>query len=74
VRVERRVVVGVGVCVWLIDGVFFGVGWNGADVDVRAVMMQERKRQIVASAFGETGGGEKGSRLTTEDLRYLFRM
>lgn len=38
------------------------------------VMVQERKRQIVASAFGETDAGEKGSRLTTEDLRYLFRI
>lgn len=44
------------------------------DVDVRAGMMQKRKREIVASAFGETGGGEKGSRLTTDDLRYLFKM
>lgn len=37
-------------------------------------LLQERKRQIVASAFGENEGGEQKTRLTVEDLRYLFRV
>ncbi|KAG0557107.1 hypothetical protein KC19_11G102700 [Ceratodon purpureus] len=42
-------------------------------IEDRILALQERKRQIVASAFGETDGGENGSRLTTEDLTFLFR-
>lgn len=36
--------------------------------------MQEKKREMVASAFGEDGSGSHQSRLTLEDLRYLFRV
>lgn len=34
--------------------------------------LQERKREMVASAFGEDGAAGRQTRLTEEDLRYLF--
>ncbi|KAK1387224.1 helicase-like transcription factor CHR28 [Heracleum sosnowskyi] len=40
-------------------------------VEDRILALQEEKRRMVASAFGEESGGT-GSRLTVEDLRYLF--
>ncbi|XP_024359379.1 helicase-like transcription factor CHR28 [Physcomitrium patens] len=43
-------------------------------IEDRILALQERKRQIVASAFGENSGGEQKNRLTVEDLRYLFRV
>jgi SNF2 family DNA or RNA helicase len=43
-------------------------------IEDRILELQERKRQIVASAFGENEGGEQKTRLTVEDLRYLFRV
>uniref|UniRef100_A0A7I4BII7 SNF2 family DNA-dependent ATPase n=1 Tax=Physcomitrium patens TaxID=3218 RepID=A0A7I4BII7_PHYPA len=43
-------------------------------IEDRILALQERKRQIVASAFGENDGGEQKNRLTVEDLRYLFRV
>lgn len=33
---------------------------------------QEDKRKMVASAFGEDHGGSSATRLTVDDLKYLF--
>nr|XP_017227107.1 PREDICTED: helicase-like transcription factor CHR28 [Daucus carota subsp. sativus] len=41
-------------------------------VEDRILGLQEEKRKMVASAFGEDPSGGTGSRLTVEDLRYLF--
>lgn len=35
---------------------------------------QQKKREMVASAFGEDEHGGRQTRLTVEDLRYLFMM
>lgn len=35
--------------------------------------LQQKKREMVASAFGEDGTGGKQTRLTVDDLQYLFR-
>ncbi|XP_078436766.1 helicase-like transcription factor CHR28 isoform X2 [Wolffia australiana] len=43
-------------------------------VEDRILALQEKKREMVASAFGEDGSGTHRSRLTLEDLRYLFRV
>jgi SNF2 family DNA or RNA helicase len=43
-------------------------------IEDRILALQERKRQIVSSAFGENDVGEQKNRLTVEDLRYLFRV
>ncbi|GAB2301162.1 hypothetical protein Dimus_035195 [Dionaea muscipula] len=42
-------------------------------VEDRILALQQRKREMVASVFGEDGTGGSGSRLTVEDLRYLFK-
>ncbi|KAI3778638.1 hypothetical protein L2E82_08019 [Cichorium intybus] len=41
-------------------------------VEDRILALQEEKRKMVASAFGEDQTGATGPRLTAEDLRYLF--
>lgn len=41
-------------------------------VEDRILALQEEKRKMVASAFGEDQNGGSASRLTVEDLRYLF--
>ncbi|KAL1803552.1 hypothetical protein ACET3Z_032199 [Daucus carota] len=41
-------------------------------VEDRILALQEEKRKMVASAFGEDQSGGTGSRLSVEDLRYLF--
>lgn len=41
-------------------------------VEDRILALQERKREMVASAFGEDGADGRQTRLTEEDLRYLF--
>ncbi|KAL4278546.1 hypothetical protein GQ457_03G005150 [Hibiscus cannabinus] len=41
-------------------------------VEDRILALQEEKRKMVASAFGEDQGGSSATRLTVEDLRYLF--
>ncbi|KAL3677102.1 hypothetical protein R1sor_027050 [Riccia sorocarpa] len=44
-------------------------------IEDRILALQERKRQIVASAFGEgEAGGQKTTRLSAADLEYLFRL
>ncbi|RAL45745.1 unnamed protein product [Cuscuta campestris] len=43
-------------------------------VEDRILALQEDKRAMVASAFGEDHAGGTASRLTVEDLRYLFRL
>lgn len=35
-------------------------------------VLQEEKRKMVASAFGEDHGGGGASRLTVDDLKFLF--
>jgi hypothetical protein len=35
-------------------------------------LSQEKKREMVASAFGEDRSGSRQTRLTVEDLNYLF--
>lgn len=42
------------------------------DMHFISVSFQEEKRKMVASAFGEEHGGGSATRLTVEDLRYLF--
>ncbi|CAL1397893.1 unnamed protein product [Linum trigynum] len=41
-------------------------------VEDRILALQQKKRQMVASAFGEDANGGRQTRLTEEDLRYLF--
>ncbi|XP_017229709.1 helicase-like transcription factor CHR28 isoform X1 [Daucus carota subsp. sativus] len=41
-------------------------------VEDRILALQDEKRKMVASAFGEDQSGGTGSRLTVEDLKYLF--
>ncbi|XP_052204701.1 helicase-like transcription factor CHR28 isoform X2 [Diospyros lotus] len=41
-------------------------------VEDRILALQEEKRKMVASAFGEDQSGGSAARLTVEDLRYLF--
>jgi len=36
------------------------------------MVLQEEKRKMVASAFGEDRVGVSATRLTADDLRYLF--
>ncbi|KAK7252182.1 hypothetical protein RIF29_35960 [Crotalaria pallida] len=43
-------------------------------VEDRILALQEKKRKMVASAFGEDGTGDHQSRLTVDDLKYLFMM
>ncbi|PON87722.1 Cdk-activating kinase assembly factor [Trema orientale] len=41
-------------------------------VEDRILALQEEKRKMVASAFGEDHSGGSATRLTVEDLKYLF--
>lgn len=41
-------------------------------VEDRILALQEEKRKMVASAFGEDHAGGSGTRLTVDDLKYLF--
>lgn len=41
-------------------------------VEDRILALQEKKREMVASAFGEDQTGGNRTRLTVEDLKYLF--
>ncbi|XP_014514431.1 helicase-like transcription factor CHR28 [Vigna radiata var. radiata] len=41
-------------------------------VEDRILSLQEDKREMVASAFGEDHAGRSGTRLTVDDLKYLF--
>ncbi|XP_065877305.1 helicase-like transcription factor CHR28 [Euphorbia lathyris] len=41
-------------------------------VEDRILALQEKKREMVASAFGEDETGGRQTRLTVEDLNYLF--
>ncbi|KAG8385577.1 hypothetical protein BUALT_Bualt03G0059600 [Buddleja alternifolia] len=43
-------------------------------VEDRILALQQKKREMVASAFGEDGTGSRQTRLTVEDLKYLFRV
>ncbi|KAJ1434774.1 Zinc finger, RING-type [Sesbania bispinosa] len=43
-------------------------------VEDRILALQQKKRKMVASAFGEDGTGGRQSRLTVDDLKYLFMM
>ncbi|XP_072955755.1 helicase-like transcription factor CHR28 isoform X1 [Typha angustifolia] len=41
-------------------------------VEDRILALQDKKREMVASAFGEDESGSRQTRLTVEDLKYLF--
>ncbi|BAT93626.1 Helicase-like transcription factor [Vigna angularis] len=41
-------------------------------VEDRILSLQEEKRRMVASAFGEDHASGSGTRLTVDDLKYLF--
>ncbi|KAH1190452.1 Helicase-like transcription factor CHR28 [Glycine max] len=41
-------------------------------VEDRILALQDDKRKMVASAFGEDHAGASGTRLTVDDLKYLF--
>ncbi|CAH8328948.1 unnamed protein product [Eruca vesicaria subsp. sativa] len=41
-------------------------------VEDRILTLQEEKRKIVASAYGEENGGSSATRLTVDDLKHLF--
>ncbi|XP_030967710.1 helicase-like transcription factor CHR28 isoform X2 [Quercus lobata] len=43
-------------------------------VEDRILALQQKKREMVAAAFGEDGTGGRQTRLTVEDLKYLFMM
>ena len=36
------------------------------------LVLQQKKREMVASAFGEDETGSRQTRLTVDDLKYLF--
>lgn len=38
------------------------------------LVLQQKKREMVASAFGEDETGSRQTRLTVEDLQYLFNV
>ncbi|CAI9292704.1 unnamed protein product [Lactuca saligna] len=42
-------------------------------VEDRILALQEKKRKMVASAFGDDDNGGSKTRLTVEDMRYLFQ-
>lgn len=42
-------------------------------IEDRILALQDRKRQMVASAFGEDAGTDQKTRLTVEEMRYLFK-
>ncbi|KAK9065303.1 hypothetical protein SSX86_016686 [Deinandra increscens subsp. villosa] len=42
-------------------------------VEDRILALQQKKREMVASAFGEDGTGSSQTRLTVDDLKYLFQ-
>ncbi|KAG0481486.1 hypothetical protein HPP92_012344 [Vanilla planifolia] len=41
-------------------------------VEDRILALQEKKREMVSSAFGEDDSGRRQTRLTVEDMKYLF--
>ncbi|KAL0855544.1 hypothetical protein Bca101_060697 [Brassica carinata] len=41
-------------------------------IEDQILSLQEKKRKMVASAFGEEHGGSSASRLTVDDLKFLF--
>ncbi|XP_024520679.1 helicase-like transcription factor CHR28 [Selaginella moellendorffii] len=41
-------------------------------IEDRILALQERKKQMVSSAFGENEGNNQKSRLTMDDIRFLF--
>ncbi|CAH1434556.1 unnamed protein product [Lactuca virosa] len=41
-------------------------------VEDRILALQEEKRKMISSAFGEDQSGSSGPRLTAQDLKYLF--
>jgi hypothetical protein len=41
---------------------------------IHVPIKQEEKRAMVSSAFGEDRSGGHATRLTMEDLRYLFKL
>ncbi|XP_020591599.1 helicase-like transcription factor CHR28 isoform X2 [Phalaenopsis equestris] len=41
-------------------------------IEDRILALQEEKRKLVSSAFGEDNAGSHAARLTVEDLKYLF--
>lgn len=43
-------------------------------VEDRILALQQKKREMVASAFGEDETGSRQTRLTVEDLEYLFKI
>ncbi|KAK7362904.1 hypothetical protein VNO77_05029 [Canavalia gladiata] len=43
-------------------------------VEDRILDLQQKKRKMVSSAFGEDEAGDRQSRLTVDDLKYLFMM
>ncbi|XP_073061440.1 helicase-like transcription factor CHR28 [Primulina eburnea] len=43
-------------------------------VEDRILSLQQRKREMVSAAFGEDETGGRQTRLTVEDLKYLFRV
>ncbi|KAL8112980.1 helicase-like transcription factor CHR28 isoform X3 [Apium graveolens] len=43
-------------------------------VEDRILALQQKKREMVASAFGEDESGSRQTRLTVEDLQYLFNV
>ncbi|KFK39327.1 hypothetical protein AALP_AA3G230200, partial [Arabis alpina] len=43
-------------------------------IEDRILALQEQKRKMVASAFGEDHGESSATRLTVDDLKYLFRV
>jgi hypothetical protein len=39
---------------------------------ILGLLLQQKKREMVASAFGEDENGGRQTRLTVDDLNYLF--
>ena len=58
-----------------VTSIYFHFRILGLSCDfVDSAVIQERKRAMVASAFGEDETGSRQTRLTVEDLEYLFRV
>jgi len=50
----------------------FGLKLLLAKQKYRVIFLQQKKREMVASAFGEDENGGRQTRLTVDDLNYLF--
>lgn len=63
-------IVGLYLCYWVF--LVYSAFIEAKFCIILIVLLQDDKRKMVASAFGEDQSGGSGNRLTVEDLRFLF--